>query len=48
MLTKEHVQLIIEAHEIRMDEDDEETQLLDQHNPELADAYRELLAFAEQ
>lgn len=45
MLTKEQAQAIIDAHEINMD-DGEETEMLDENNPELADAYRALLAIA--
>ena len=44
-LTKEQAQAIIDAHEINMD-DGEETELLEANNPELADAYRALLAIA--
>jgi hypothetical protein len=44
-MTKEQAALIIEAHEINMD-DGEETEMLEENNPELADAYRALLAFA--
>ncbi len=46
MFTKEHAQMIIDAHEINMDEG-EETEMLDENNPELAEAYRALLEFAE-
>ncbi len=45
MLTKEHAQAIIDAHEIKMDEG-EETEMLEANNPELAEAYRALLEFA--
>jgi len=45
--TREHAQAIIEAHEINMDEG-EETEMLDEQNPELADAYRALIEFAEE
>ncbi len=44
-LSKEEAALIIEAHEINMD-DGEETELLEKNNPELAAAYRSLLAVA--
>ena len=44
-LTREQAQAIIDAHEINMD-DGEETELLEANNPELADAYRALLAIA--
>ena len=45
MLTKDQAQAIIDAHEINMD-DGEETETLDENNPELAAAYRVLLAIA--
>lgn len=45
MLTKDQAQAIIDAHEINMD-DGEETEMLVENNPELADAYRALLAIA--
>jgi hypothetical protein len=45
-LTKEQAQNIVDAHEINLD-DGEETELLEANNPELADAYRALLAIAE-
>lgn len=45
MFTKEHAKMIIDAHEINLDEG-EETELLEANNPELAEAYRELIDFA--
>ena len=44
-LTKEQAQAIIDAHGINLDYG-EETDLLEINNPELADAYRALLAIA--
>lgn len=46
MLTKEQAQMIIDAHGINMEVEDEETEMLDDNNPELADAYRALLKMA--
>lgn len=45
MLTRQQAQIIIDTHEITMDEG-EETEMLEENNPELADAYRALLEFA--
>lgn len=45
MFTKEHAKLIIEAHDISMD-DEEEAEMLEENNPELAEAYYALLNFA--
>ena len=45
-LTKEQAQAIVDAHEINLD-DGEETEMLEDNNPELADAYRALLAISE-
>jgi len=44
-MTPEQAQAIINAHEINMN-DGEETELLEENNPELADAYRALLILA--
>lgn len=44
-LTKQQAQAIIDAHEINMDEG-EETEMLEENNPDLADAYRALIAIA--
>jgi hypothetical protein len=44
--TSKHARVIVDAHEIQMDPDNEETELLDENNPELAEAYRALLALA--
>jgi len=45
MLTKAQAQALIDAHEINLD-DDEDMEILEEHNPELADAYRALFAIA--
>ena len=44
MLTKAQAQALIDAHEINLD--DEDMEILEEHNPELADAYRALFAIA--
>lgn len=44
-MTKKQARLIIEAHEIYLD-DEEEVSLLEENNPELLEAYRALLVFA--
>lgn len=46
-LTKEQAQEIVSAHEIELLDGDEETELLEANNPELAEAYRALLAMAD-
>lgn len=44
-LTPEHARLIIEAHDIDLD-DEEEAELLADNNPELHEAYVALIQFA--
>lgn len=46
MLTQAEAQAIVDAHEIRLDDDDEETELLRENNPELFAAYQRLLKIA--
>lgn len=47
-LTKEQAQLIVDTHELDvLMDNDEEVDLLEQHNPELLDAYRVLIDIAE-
>lgn len=45
-LTKEQAQVLIDAHDIRLDEDDEETELLLENNSELYEAYQALISIA--
>ena len=47
-LTPDQAQTIIDAHEINLDSEDKETELLWENNPELADAYSVLLAIAKE
>lgn len=47
MFSKEQAKLIIEAHDINeCIEDEEEVQCLEEHNPELLQAYYAILDFA--
>lgn len=46
-LTKQHAVAIVEAHEIAINDGDEETDLLKEQNPELYEAYKALIAIAE-
>jgi hypothetical protein len=47
-LTQEQAQLIMDAHEIEaLLNNEEETDLLEQHNPELLDAYQNLQGIAD-
>lgn len=47
MLTQEEAQAIVDAHEIRLDDGDEETELLRENNPELFAAYQRILKIAD-
>ena len=47
MLTKAEAKAIVDAHEIRLDKDDEETELLSDQNPLLYAAYERLLKIAD-
>lgn len=46
VLSQAEAQAIVDAHEIRLDEGDEETDLLRENNPELFAAYQRLLKIA--
>lgn len=47
-LTKEQAQLLVDTHEIEMlMQNDEEVELLEEHNPELLEAYETLIEIAE-
>ena len=46
-ITAAQARLIIDAHDIRLDEDDEETTMLRENNPELYIAYSALIEIAE-
>lgn len=47
MLTQAEAQAIVDAHEICLEEGDEETELLQENNPELFAAYQRLLKIAD-
>lgn len=47
MLSKDEAQAIVDAHEIRLEEGDEETELLRENNPELYAAYERILKIAD-
>lgn len=45
-LTQAEAKAIVDAHEIRLDKDDEETEMLSEQNPLLFAAYERLLKIA--
>lgn len=47
MLTQAEAQALVDAHEIRLEEGDEETELLRENNAELFAAYERLLKIAD-
>jgi hypothetical protein len=47
MLTQEEAQAIVDAHEIRLEDGDEETELLEANNPTLYAAYQRILKIAD-
>ena len=47
MLTQDQAQALVDAHEIKLDETEEETQLIYENNPTLYLAYEKLLKIAD-